>query len=282
MQVSVRCFLIVTATLLPAVGGPGSTSGDLELPEGVTIAVEFPRYLRLARDLEVIVDNQSDTDIVVAQLALRSPLFEDIEATGIDNYLVRDHWRTDFRIDFGAAICPPPEQPSLVEMAVEIDGEPMHGAVEIDPAPLQRISDDECGQRLVFETADIAISDEYAVDGDVLTTTIGVARRQGDEPITITAIRGAILYGLEPAEVVDPDVPLASLGPDENATSIPVLLRVIRCDPHAAADIKIPFAFSAWVTIGDRPSQHITVPTSEPVKSALQSLLVDCLASSAP
>lgn len=257
---------------------PAAPAAALDLPNGVTIGVEFPRHLRVDRDLEVIVDNQSDTALTITSLTLRSPLFDPVEPRELDGYIVRPGRRNDFRIDFGAAVCPPPAERSHVELAVEIAGIAERGVEEIDDEPLRRISEAECGERFVFESADITISEDFDVDGDALVAAIDVTRRASDEPITVEAVRSAVLYGLEPTE---PDEPLAVLDAGSEQVSIPVTLRVIRCDPHAAADIKIPFAFSGWVTVGDRPTHHITIPTPGPVRVALEQLLVDCLVGTA-
>ena len=50
----------------------------LTLPDGAVVGVELPRYLMVQRRLEAIIDNGSDTAIVVVDVALRSPLFEPV------------------------------------------------------------------------------------------------------------------------------------------------------------------------------------------------------------
>ena len=56
----------------------------------------------------------------------------------------------------------------------------------------------ECGQRAVFERAAIGFGSGRDVVDDVLTTTIDVVRRAGDERLAITDVAGTLLFSLRP------------------------------------------------------------------------------------
>lgn len=71
--------------------------GELVLPDELVVGVEFPRYLQVERRLETIIDNQSDVDVTVIDVALRSPLFEPVDADEHD-YIVASGRRQDFQM----------------------------------------------------------------------------------------------------------------------------------------------------------------------------------------
>lgn len=256
-------------------GEPGAV---LALPDGVTIGVELPRYLMVERRLEAIIDNQSDIPIVVIDVALRSPLFEPVEPD-VHDYQVAAGRRQDLRMDVGPSICPPADEASMLEMTVEIDGERRHGLVEIDIEPLTALHGRECGEQLVFERADVEWGPEFALDGDVLTTTITVTRRDamGEESMAITNVRGTVLYIVTAAAPADSG-PLDAIDAGETAATAPVTMRVGRCEPHAVADVKKPFSFAVWVTIADSEPYFVQLLPGAEIQAALADLLQRCIA----
>jgi len=263
----------------PAVGA----AAGLELPDGMSIAVEFPRYLQLARRIEAIIDNQSDVAVTVVDLALRSPLFEPIEADDA-YYTVRPGLRQDLDLGLGESICPPADVAngsagvSTLEMTVEIDGERRHGVVEIDPTPIERINTSECGQRLVLEATELSYGPEFdAVDGAV-RTTITLNRRSGDEPITLTDARGSVLFVVQPIGALEPGEPLAVMASGEPFTAAAITINVGRCEPHAVADAKKPFAFAVWVSLGAGDPYFVTLAPEGEIRAALEGLLQECVA----
>ena len=281
-----RRFLLSIA-LLAAIPSAAASAADtattepptpmLELPDGVTVGVEFPRYLMVQRRLEAIIDNQSDTDIIVVDVALRSPLFEPVEPD-VHDYSVAAGRRQDLRMNVGASICPPADDPSMIEMTVEVDGERRHGLVEIDISPIAKINTRECGERFVFEHATVEWGPEFTVDDGILTTTVTLTRRQGDEAISVTAVRGTVLYLVLPATETSEGVPLGTMAAGESSATAPVVMRVGRCEPHAVADVKKPYSFGVWVTVGDSDPYPIELLPGEEIKAALADLLQECIA----
>jgi hypothetical protein len=250
-----------------------STEPALELPSGVTVFVEFPRYLQLQRRLEVAVDNASDTEVEVTSLALRSPLFEPVEAEERDT-LVEIGRRRDMQIGLGPAVCPAPTGASTVEIEATLDGVTQTGVVEVDPAPLDRISAQECGTEFVLDHVDVGFSPEFTVADGLVDTTLDLGRTQGDDPITVTAVRGSVLIELAGAEG---STPLASMASGEDSLAIPVRMRIIRCDPHAVIESKKTFQLATWVAIGDREAQHIVISPEGELRAALEELIQECL-----
>jgi hypothetical protein len=262
-----------STSVQPVAAPSTSTEPALELPAGVTVFVEFPRYLQLQRRLEVAVDNASDTEVEVTSLALRSPLFEPVEAEARDT-LVEIGRRRDMQIGLGPAVCPAPTGASIVEIEATLDGVTQTGVVEVDPAPLDRISAQECGTEFVLDHVDVSFSPEFTVAEGVVDTTLDLGRRQGDDPITVTAVRGSVLIELAGAEG---GTPLANMASDQDAVAIPVRMRIIRCDPHAVIESKKTFQLATWVAIGDREAQHIVISPEGELRAALEELIQECL-----
>ena len=245
----------------------------LTLPSGVTVFVEFPRYLHAARRLEVAFDNQSATELTVTELVLRSPLFEPVAPDPRDT-IIEVGRRRDLQIGLGSAVCPAPAGSSEVEVTAEIDGQRQHGLVAIDPTTLDRISADECGRQYVLERVGVDYAGDPIVAGGVVDTSIEVHRLAGDEPIAVTALRGSVLIELQASTAADP---LAALPGEAAGASIPVRLHVSRCDPHAVIESKKTFELSIWVSIGDRPPQRIAVTPEGELRAVLEGLIQDCL-----
>jgi hypothetical protein len=273
--------LVVSPSAATAVAASPATSEPpdemLTLPDGVVVGVELPRYLMVQRRLEAIIDNQSDTAIVVVDVALRSPLFEPV-APDRHDYTVAAGLRQDLQMGVGASICPRPDEPSMIEMTVEIDGERRHGLVEVDIEPLDELHSRECGERLVFEHADVEWGPEFSVDDGVLATTVTLTRRQGDEPLSVINVRGTVLYLVLPASAPTDGEPLATMAPGDPAGTAPVLMRVGRCEPHAVADVKKPYSFGVWVTVGDSEPYFLEVLPGPELQAALADLLQECIA----
>ena len=281
-----RRFALSIALLAAMPIGAASAAGTatteppatmLDLPDGVTVGVEFPRYLMVQRRLEAIIDNQSDTDIVVVDVALRSPMFEPVEPD-VHDYRVAAGRRQDLQMGVGESVCPPLDEPSMIEMTVELDGERRQGLVEIDITPIAKINTRECGERFVFEHASVEWGPDFSVVDGVLTTTVTLTRQEGDEALAVTAVRGTVLYIVLPAVEVTDGEPLGTLAPGESMGTAPVTMHVGRCEPHAVADVKKPYSFGVWVTIDDSEPYPIELLPGEEIKAALAELLQECIA----
>lgn len=261
----------------PDTGAAGAGLDPLVLPDGLHISVEFPRYLMLERRLEAIIDNQSEADVTIVDVALRSPLFEPVEPDAHD-YIVAARWRADLRMSVGASICPPTDGTSMLEMTVEIDGEHQHGVVEIDISPIAKINTTECNEQFVHENTDVTYGPAFDVVDGALTTTITLARRAGDEPITVTQARGSVLFIIKPAEPLGPGVPMAVMASGVATAAAPITITVGRCEAHAVADAKKPYLFAAWISVGDIEPVFVTMQPDGAIKAALEVLLQECIA----
>lgn len=263
-----------TTTVTAAPTAPtSSTLPAVELPAGVDVFVEFPRYLQLQRRLEVGFDNRSDHELIIESVGLRSVLFEPVELDQPSTEIEIGR-RRDLQMGLGAAVCPALDGPVQVEVVAEIDGVRQHGLVDVPAAPLEQISATECGRVFVYEQVDIGYAPEFTVRDGVLATQLVVDRVDGDEPIEVSNVRGSVLLELSPAA---DDLPLGTLAPGEDALAVPVQLRVIRCDPHAVIESKKTFQLAVWVAVGSRETQHLVVPPEGELRAALEVLIDECL-----
>ena len=245
----------------------------LALPDGVDVFVEFPRYLHAARRIEVGFDNTSSTAITVSELTLHSPLFDSVAAEGRTTEVEAGR-RRDLPIGLGAVVCPAPPGPTLVEMSVVIDGRRHHGVVEVDAELLARIGAQECGAAYVREQVVIGYTPQFTVTDGVVDATIELTRSGGDEPIAVVAVRGSVLLELV---ATTPEPPLAAIDPTGRGATLPVRIRVIRCDPHAVTESKKTFDLAIWVAVADGESHRIVVAPDGELRAALEQLIDECL-----
>jgi hypothetical protein len=264
-----------TAKSGTTLSAPSSTLPEVELPAGIDVFVEFPRYLQLQRRLEVAFDNQGDEEITVDAVALRSPLFApvDLDEQGTR---IESGRRRDLQIDLGPAVCPAPGATADIEVVAEIDGTVQHGLLEVPVEPLQQISDAECGQALVLQQVEIGLAAASSDAGGVIQTALTLRRLDGDQPVELSSLRGSVLIELTAAT---PAVPIATLPSGQDAVDVPVLMRVIRCDPHAVIESKKTFQLSVWLAVGDDEPQRLFITPEGELLDALQTLIDDCLQS---
>lgn len=266
---------LCAGALAPASAPPNDT---LELPDGVTVFVEYPRYLNLWRRVDVAVDNQTDNGFTVLDLALRTPLFEELPPDEPD-YTVLAHRRQDVPATLGAAVCPAPEGPSMVELTIEYEGERRHGVVAVDADPLQRVNTRECAERRAFDTVDITFGPRYEPFDGGVSTTIELRRRDRGR-VTLTAVRGSVIFNITTPDTAPDTAPLAVLDTSNDSASVPVEINVARCGAHAASESKRSFQFAMWVTIDDSEEIFVIIEPTGDLRAHLEQVIVDCLESS--
>jgi hypothetical protein len=70
--------------------------------------------------------------------------------------------------------------------------------------------------------------------------------------------------------------PIVRVGDDEPSAAAPVTINADRCDPHALAEVKRPFVFLGWVTIGDGAAVPVELEPTGPARVALEDLFATC------
>jgi hypothetical protein len=63
---------------------------------------------------------------------------------------------------------------------------------------------------------------------------------------------GSVVYRLQPARAGEP---IAVLGGQQDAASVPIRATALRCDPHALAEGKKNYVFAVWLGLAGGPQQ---------------------------
>lgn len=255
---------------------PPADSETLSLPEGVTTDLLFLRGQEVNRRAALRITNGSGSSLLVTSAQLRSPLFEMV-AAGATNVLIPAGRTLDVFVDYGPAMCPAADEPSLAALTVVIDGgQPQSGTVPVPDHSAGMRNGRECDQRYVTDRLSLSFGAHFRIEGDTAYTTLDVERLADDEPATIDYVRGTVTMGIEP-EPLGP--PVAELEPGSQATSIPVSLWVARCDEHAVIESKRNYHFRVWVTMGDVHQQLliVQVPEGAELWHALEELMHECV-----
>lgn len=133
---------------------------------------------------------------------------------------------------------------------------------------LRRVRMLACQEQLVRESVDLEYAEEWAAEGTGRDSSVlghlRLERRQGDEPIRLTAAKGSVLFELA--------LPGPSTLP-RGVRSGEAPLRILpggRCDEHARSQATAPFAFRLTLRIGREtatvplpPPRHVQVKANE-------------------
>jgi hypothetical protein len=271
---------------VPAVA-PGSSAVEVTTPETltttvagglppeVTVTVEYVPNLALLRSLDVHLVNSGAVDMEVTSLSYRTPFIDPVVSPD-DAPIVGPGLARDVELGLGEATCPAGAGPSVVDITVTIDGRPWTGSYPIlDPERLQQLNERECGQRAVLEVAALALGDAPTTQGDVLTTTIDMARRRGTEPVTITETGGTLLFQVLPD---GPAGALVTMASDSDAAALTVEVRTTRCDAHVVSGSTLSYRFPVWVQVGDAEPQYVFLTPGPGLRAGLEALVQECLA----
>jgi hypothetical protein len=241
--------------------------------------VEFPRYLQLQRTVEVAISNTGDDAVRVEAVDLDSTVFADT-APSATNSTVGAGRRRDLQVPLGDPVCDAVDAATATATADLLIGTPGGTAtvdLEIDPAPLVDIADDECGRARVFEAADIGFGDGWTVDDGVLSVPIAMSLL-GDDAVTIEQVAGSVIFVVEAAAPMPgtTDQVDVTIGPDAPDAEVPIRVRAERCEPHAVAESKKTFLFPIWARVADDDVRYVTIEPDPPLRRALQALIDEC------
>lgn len=258
--------------------GTTDTTGTATQPSDIEFFADYPRYLWHTRRLSIATTNQRSEPIEVTSIALRADHFEPLAAEA-KTTTVPAGARVDVQVDFGELIDCEPVSALTAHVAMDIglgSGAPVPFLIEIDPAPLDEIRDRECARRRVDENVTVGFSDDRAVAGSTMATSIEIDRNRGIEPVRIDSVQGSVIIALRPGQDTDP---LAVLDADSRHASIPLELIVTRCEPHAVSQSTLTFVLNAFITVGDASEPHkFALPIDPQLRDELQGMIDHCSA----
>lgn len=247
----------VTMSLRPSIAEPAPIP-----PLSATLEIR-----RTNLDLSTVsieVANEGDVPVTVRSAELLSDSFESPGPQDVD-VEVPDHAAArDIKIEYGTARCddqPSPEgAPGTARLEVSTDGRHFSEVLLELPHPdgvMDRLLSERCGEAFLAKRVAVSLGEWEIADDDTLHGHLILQRVEGDEPIELFTIAGSILYTLTP-DLADGDTPIGELAGDDSRQSFDVIGDTSRCDAHGLADVKKPFAFNAWISIGG--SEPIATP----------------------
>lgn len=249
-----------------------------EPPEWLSLSARYsPRHSLGKRRLDIVTTNSGATEIVVSRIALRAEHFHDLSPENKET-LIGPGATVDIKTDFGevvnCGIAESLEASVLIEVTVG-SGAPGQYLVAVDPEPLDVIRASDCGAQIVRDTVGVSFEDVWTVDGMSVMTQLVLERNAGDETVTITALRGMILYGMHAVQPTGQ--PIAVLPPGIESLSVPVVMTLARCDTHAVSQAPDGYSFRVWVAVGDHDAQLVTVFPDSRLQEQLEDLVLTCL-----
>lgn len=240
-------------------GAPPPTGEPAAAAEVVQASVEQGRPF-VARDLlEVLLRNGSDERLELRALRLVDDRFEPVAATARDVLLLAGHGPTSMPITYGAAVCEVASDAGdpAVEL-VRVDGSTLLVAVDASGDDfLAQLHGIECARRRVEEIVELSWGPPFTrVSDTVVELTLHVERRTAGDAVTIHDLGGTVVFA---QRLPDPGAVPATLGPDDDALTIPVELSTERCEAHALTESNKTYRFNVWVAVGDEPSVLVEV-----------------------
>ena len=225
------------------------------------------RLLQYRRDVpRRVVQLQVRADapgLVVTDVELRLAAYAPARRTGTSTAL-RPGSPVDLPLPQGEARCDAdPAGPSTALLTVRRDGGPatqvvldLPGAVDL----LRRLHGPECAERELRRTVEIGLVGGVVPDGrdgSARRTTLRLRRLVPDGPrVVVPELEGGILFSVRTS--ADPDVPVPSpvlvLEPGQPVAEVPLVVRAVRCDPHALAESKRTSMFRVPFEVDGAPA----------------------------
>lgn len=253
-------------------GAAASAGGGLIL----RVSVEQYRTDEVARTVEVAFRNDGPVPVRVSRIDLRLPSFEGAKPVAVDALLPPGGLRVDVPVPFGTGRCEGvPAGPTTAASTVVADATPEGGrlrtvrlALEHPNPLLDKLLRLDCEQARLRRAASVHFG-AWRPDRGGLRGSVVVDRGVEDMAVTIEDLTGSIMYAIAAPGAR----PLGTLAPGQRRLRIPVTATPGRCDQHALAEIKKPFVFPAWATLGAGEKLYTEITVSDADKKQLDAML---------
>ena len=235
-------------------------------PPGLAATVEQSRDNENRGLLQLVVRNDGDEPVRVRRVELRSDGWERVPPSTYDQE-VGPGTRTAFPAGYGAVDCGARAAGSEVLVGLQDGGRVREVRLPVpasDPV-LPRLHERACALEAVRAAVDVEITGDWRRSGDEVTGELRLTRRAGDEPVRVTDVQSSIILLLQA-----PGLPLALEG-DASATA--VVVRAVRCDPHALIESKRTFTFPVFVALGDDAPLQLSVTADAAGQAVMQEAL---------
>ena len=252
-----RCRWLGVALVLAACAQPP--------PPGLTAVAAQTRTDEAAGGrLQVRVTSNGDAPVTVVAVALESPAFARLEPVPVDA-VFRPGAVFDLPAPYGDVRCDRPVEPARARVRVR-EGERVR---EVDvpltdgEGVLARIAERECRARAVREQVGVRLVLTGDRRGGRLGALLRVERRTATGPLALTEVRGSVLYDVRAATPVD-----VAEGADVAAE-----VGMASCSGHVLGEVKQPFAFLAFVRLGDAAPVPTEITVDPAARAALTALV---------
>ncbi|SFF58090.1 hypothetical protein SAMN05216574_1185 [Blastococcus tunisiensis] len=263
----------MVALLVAGTAACGTTAGPVEpSPSVEPVAGLQAEVVRLRTDeavgrrLQVRLTNTGDEAFAIGAAALDSPGFAGLPDTAVTAQFAPGRV-IDLPVPYGDPVCDADPLPAVARLTLVRPG----GVAEPVRAPLsaevlQVVHDEECAVRAVLEVVDVAVTG-LAEDGDVLTGSLELTRREGDDRVRATALGRSVLV-----DVTAEGLPVV-LDRGERAVRAPVSFTPATCDPHVLSETKKPYGFPLTVQVGDDDPVPVDLPLDPAQRDGLAALV---------
>lgn len=261
--------VLVAALLLAACQAPATEAapaGTPQAPLPLEVTLDQNRRDLGTRLIQVKVGNEGTEPLVIEEVGLETAGFEPAEP-GAQDVVLQPGIRVDLPLTLGEGRCDGETTPSAGEPVVLLRVRPesaqprdVQETVE-DDWVLDDLLDRECSRRAIEEAVDLRFGPTWTLEGETLRGTLEVERLDSDEPLTVTGVRGSVLFTVRPAPG-RPDPPLV-LDPGVDRGELPIEATMARCDGHALGEVKRAYSLELWVRLGDDAERYTTVETDD-------------------
>src|SRR3954453_13812850 len=200
---------------------PASPSAAAEIPAVPGIDAEA---VRLRTDeavggrFQVRITDTGDDGFTVTAVALDSPGFAALPATAVTAEFAPGRV-IDLPTPYGAPVCGSGPLPAAAQLTVvhpdgrteSVGGRSVRAPLAADV--LEAIHDEECAVLAVAEVVDVSVTG-LADDGNALSGTLTLTRRDGDQRVAATALSRSVLL-----EAVADGLPLVLAGDEQSVTT---------------------------------------------------------------
>jgi hypothetical protein len=252
-----RTAVVLVGVALVATGCGGSDPAADPPPRLGAEIVQLRRD-EVLRRVEVAVTNRTGEQVTVESIDLRVPGFGGGGVQPKDEPLLAGQV-VDLPTPYGEVRCTGDGQARAgrprVVIRVHTASDPTSRRVVLRPRDpqglLQRIATGECLARRLTREVSLSFDPTWRRSGtgeDAAVHGVLRARLHTDQPRDLTQLAGTVIYGLVAETAAGaPADPLAHLTPERPEALIPVVVTRSRCDGHARAETKKPYAFLVWL-----------------------------------
>ncbi len=250
---------------------PAPASGSVASPIAAVpgIAAEVVRLRTdeaVGGQVQVRVTNTGDDGFTVTAVTLDSPGFALLPPTAVTAEFLPGRV-IDLPTPYGSPECDAAPLPAEARLSVvRPDGGVEEVRVPLAGDVLAVVHDEECAVRAVAEVVDVSVTG-LADDGDALSGSLTLTRRDGDQRVSATALSRSVLL-----EADADRLPLV-LAAGEPSVTTAVSFTPATCDPHVLSETKKPYVFPLTVEVEGADPVPIDLPLDDAARDRLAALV---------